>query len=64
MSDILTERENTIMRYRYWFNWEDKVTLENVWDLFWLTRERVRQLEKQSILKLRENQRFQQLIGV
>ena len=64
MSDILTERENTIMRYRYWFNWEDKVTLENVGDLFWLTRERVRQLEKQSISKLRENQRFQQLIGV
>jgi RNA polymerase primary sigma factor len=64
MSDILTERENTIMRYRFWFYWEDKVTLENVWDLFWLTRERVRQLEKQSILKLRENQRFQQLIGV
>jgi DNA-directed RNA polymerase sigma subunit (sigma70/sigma32) len=64
MSDILTERENTIMRYRYWFNWEDKVTLENVGDLFWLTRERVRQLEKQSILKLRGNQRFQQLIGV
>jgi RNA polymerase primary sigma factor len=64
MSDILTERENTIMRYRFWFYWEDKVTLENVWDFFWLTRERVRQLEKQSILKLRENQRFQQLIGV
>ena len=64
MSDILTERENTIMRYRFWFYWEDKVTLENVWDLFWLTRERVRQLEKQSILKLRENQRFQQLISV
>ena len=64
MSDILTERENKIMRYRFWFYWEDKVTLENVWDLFWLTRERVRQLEKQSILKLRENQRFQQLIGV
>ena len=64
MSDILTERENKIMRYRFWFYWEDKVTLENVWDLFWLTRERVRQLEKQSILKLRENQRFQQLISV
>ena len=64
MSDVLNERENTIMRYRFWFYWEDKVTLENVWDLFWLTRERVRQLEKQSILKLKENQKFQQLIGV
>ena len=63
MNDILTERENTIMRYRFWFMW-DKATLEEVSDLFGLTRERVRQLEKQSILKLRANERFQQLVGV
>lgn len=63
MNDILTDRENTILKYRFWFMWE-KATLEEVSDLFWLTRERVRQLEKQGICKLRENNRFQQLIGV
>jgi DNA-directed RNA polymerase sigma subunit (sigma70/sigma32) len=63
MNNILTEREMTIMRYRYWFYWE-KATLEDVWNLFWLTKERVRQLEKQWISKLRENERFQQVIGV
>ena len=63
MNDILTDRENTILKYRFWFMWE-KATLEEVSDLFWITRERVRQLEKQWISKLKENNRFQQLIGV
>ena len=63
MNDILTDRENIILKYRFWFMWE-KVTLEEVSDLFWITRERVRQLAKQWISKLKENNRFQQLIGV
>ena len=49
----LTEREREILRLRYGLDRGDPRTLEEVGDVLHLTRERIRQIERQALSKLR-----------
>ncbi len=53
----LTEREALIVRLRYGLDAHEPQSLQDIGDLLGVSRERVRQLEKQAFAKLR---RFQQ----
>ena len=49
----LDEREREILRLRYGLDRGDPRTLEEVGDVLHLTRERIRQIERQALSKLR-----------
>jgi RNA polymerase sigma factor (sigma-70 family) len=53
----LTEREALILRLRYGFDTDRPHTLQEVGDQLGLSRERIRQLEKEAFAKLRQPQR-------
>ena len=53
----LTEREALILRLRYGFDTDHPHTLQEVGDQLGLSRERIRQLEKEAFAKLRQPQR-------
>lgn len=55
MLDFLTPRERKIIIMRFWLDWGDMHTLEEVWKEFWVTRERIRQIEAKTLEKLREH---------
>jgi RNA polymerase primary sigma factor len=48
------QREATVLRLRYGLSGEGPKTFEEIGDRFGLTRERVRQIERQGLAKLRE----------
>jgi len=50
----IDEREATILRLRYGLNDEEPMTLKQIGAKIGLTRERVRQLEREAVKKLRE----------
>lgn len=49
----LTEKEKQVLVYRYGLNGMQPMTLYEVGNIYGLTRERIRQIENQAILKLR-----------
>lgn len=51
--DVLDEREKSILIMRYGLNGQEERTLEDIGSIFHITRERVRQIEKRSLEKLR-----------
>jgi RNA polymerase primary sigma factor len=53
MLDFLTPRERKIIIMRFWLDGWDIHTLEEVWKEFWVTRERVRQIEAKTLERLR-----------
>lgn len=55
MLDFLTARERKIIIMRFWLDGWDIHTLEEVWKEFWVTRERIRQIEAKTLEKLREH---------
>lgn len=55
MLDFLTPRERKIIIMRFGLDWWDIHTLEEVWKEFWVTRERIRQIEAKTLEKLREH---------
>lgn len=55
MLDFLTPRERKIIIMRFWLDGWDVHTLEEVWKEFWVTRERIRQIEAKTLEKLREH---------
>lgn len=55
MLDFLSPRERKIIIMRFWLDWGDIHTLEEVWKEFWVTRERIRQIEAKTLEKLREH---------
>jgi RNA polymerase primary sigma factor len=57
----LTTREERILRYRFGLHDGQSHTLEEVGQKFGLTRERIRQLERQALNKLRHSKRAQRL---
>jgi len=58
---VLTERERAVMRMRYGLSDGRPRTLEEVGQVFKITRERVRQIEARSLAKLRRSPDFRQL---
>lgn len=55
MLDFLTPRERKIIIMRFGLNGGDVHTLEEVWKEFWVTRERIRQIEAKTLEKLKEH---------
>lgn len=55
MLDFLTPRERKIIVMRFWLDWWEIHTLEEVWKEFWVTRERIRQIEAKTLEKLRDH---------
>lgn len=60
---MLDEREAKIIKMRYGIDWP-KYTLEQVWEEFDVTRERVRQIEQKVIQKLQEHAWLQKILGI
>jgi RNA polymerase primary sigma factor len=52
---ILSPREREILKMRFGINYENPVTLDEIGKGLDLTRERVRQIEKRSLEKLRNS---------
>ena len=55
MLDFLTPRERKIIQMRFGLEGGDVHTLEEVWKEFWVTRERIRQIEAKTLEKLKEH---------
>jgi RNA polymerase primary sigma factor len=55
MLDFLTPRERKIIIMRFGLDWWDMYTLEEVWREFWVTRERIRQIEAKTLEKLKDH---------
>lgn len=55
MLDFLTPRERKIVIMRFGLDGWDVHTLEEVWQEFWVTRERIRQIEAKTLEKLRDH---------
>jgi len=53
MLAVLDPRESKILTHRFGLNGESPLTLEEVGELFKLTRERVRQLQQSALMQLR-----------
>jgi DNA-directed RNA polymerase sigma subunit (sigma70/sigma32) len=53
----LSEREQQILRLRYGFIDGSEYTLEEIGKKFMLTRERIRQIEKEALAKLKQSAR-------
>lgn len=60
---MLDDRESKIVKMRYGID-GPKYTLEQVWEEFEVTRERVRQIEQKVIQKLKEHQGLQKMLGI
>ncbi len=60
---MLDEREAKIIKMRYGIDWP-RYTLEQVWEEFDVTRERVRQIEQKVIQKLKEHTWLQKILGI
>ena len=55
MLQYLSDREKKIIEMRFWLkNWVSH-TLEEVWKEFWVTRERIRQIEAKVLQKLKDH---------
>ena len=59
----LSEREAEILRYRYGLNGRKPLSLKQVGDIFNLTKERVRQIEKRAVMKLQSPEVLAELDG-
>lgn len=55
MLDFLSPRERKIIIMRFGLDWWDVHTLEEVWKDFWVTRERIRQIEAKTLEKLKDH---------
>jgi len=55
MLDFLSPRERKIIIMRFWLDWWDLHTLEEVGKEFGVTRERIRQIEAKTLEKLRDH---------
>jgi hypothetical protein len=60
---MLDDREAKIVKMRYGIDWP-RYTLEQVWEEFNVTRERVRQIEQKVVQKLKEHAGLQKILGI
>ena len=55
LAHYLTERERSVIRLRFGFDGNDPLTLEKIAQMYHLSRERIRQIERTAIRKIRRN---------
>jgi hypothetical protein len=60
---MLDDRESKIIKMRYGIDWP-RYTLEQVWEEFDVTRERVRQIEQKVIQKLKDHEWLLKILGI
>ncbi len=60
---MLDDRESKIIKMRYGID-GPRYTLEQVWEEFDVTRERVRQIEQKVIQKLKDHEGLQKILGI
>jgi hypothetical protein len=60
---MLDDRESKIIKMRYGID-GPRYTLEQVWEEFDVTRERVRQIEQKVIQKLKDHEWLQKILGI
>jgi len=53
----LSQKERTILEYRFGLNKKDILSLGKIGQIFHLSRERVRQIQKNTLLKIRQNKK-------
>ena len=59
--DTLSDREATIIQYRFGLNGKQPLSLQELGNRFSLTKERIRQIEQRALRKLRETDRSERL---
>lgn len=57
----LSEKEANVLRYRFGLNGQESMSLKEVGDVFNLTKERIRQIEKKAIRRLQHPSRINRL---
>jgi RNA polymerase sigma factor (sigma-70 family) len=62
--DCLQERERGVLELRYGLRGQEPRTLEEIGELYGVTRERIRQIEKKTLAKLRHPARARRLRGL
>ena len=55
--NILTDREKEILKLRFGFNSSRILTLEEIGNMYGVTRERIRQIEAKALKKLRREKK-------
>lgn len=61
MLSTLTEREEKIIRLRFGIGEQAEYTLEEIGKRFKVSRERIRQIEKKALIRLRHSSRREKL---
>jgi len=61
--NIATPRDANIIRMRFGLNWP-VYTLEQIWKDMWVTRERIRQIEKRFIIKVRTSPQLNMFLSL
>ncbi len=50
---VLNERERKIMKMRSWMDYDREYTLQEIWDILWISRQRANQIEAVALNKLK-----------
>ena len=50
----LPDKRKYVILKRFWLNWENNHTLQEIWNSLWVSRERIRQIEKVSLKELKK----------
>lgn len=59
----LPKRERTVLEHRYGINGKERMTLDQLGDMFSITRERVRQIEIKALIDIKKTRKFDGLEG-
>jgi len=59
--NILTDKEKDILEHRFGLNGKAQMSLKEIGELYNLTKERIRQIEKKTIMKLKDVETFKSL---